>query len=241
MSPQVAVVTALYGQYDTLKPVLPQSRPFTEWVLVTDREPDPVAAEGWRVVVEPRSGVSPRRAAKQPKLRPWEYTGASASIWLDASLRVTSPWFVAQALEHSAPLAQFPHPERDCLYAEADADRASGLDDPDALGYQAAAYRRAGHPRNWGLWASGVIVRQHTRDVKRFCKAWSDSVEVWSHRDQVSEPYALRLAGLWPESLPGTYTDNEWLSYEPDTPLLSCGLCRVESQRALHPHPECPL
>lgn len=214
MSPQVAVITALYGRYDTVKPVLPQSRPFTEWVLVTDREPDPEAAEGWRVVVEPRNGVSACRAAKLPKLRPWEYTGASASVWLDASFRVTSRWFVAQALEHAEPIAQFPHPERDCLYAEADTVTVLGLDDPETVAQQTAAYRRAGHPRNWGLWASGVIVRQHTPAVKRFGRMWSDSVEIWSHRDQLSEPYALRMAGLWPEALPGTYADNDWLSYE---------------------------
>ena len=214
MSPQVAVLTALYGDYDTLKPVLPQSRPFTEWVLVTDREPDPELSRGWRVVIEPLPWMSPRRAAKLPKLRPWDYTDASESVWIDASFRVTSQWFVAQALEHADPIAQFSHPERDCLYDEADAVSVLGMDDPDTVAQQCDAYRRADHPRHWGLWASGVIVRQHTDRVKRFGWIWSESVAAWSHRDQISEPYALRMAGLWPAEFPGHYADNDWLSYE---------------------------
>jgi hypothetical protein len=222
VSPQIAVITALYGDdYDTLKPVVPQSRPFTEWVLVTDREPDPELACGWRVIVDPKPDLSPRRAAKLPKFRPWEYTDAGVSVWLDSSFRVTSRWAVAQMTDYLADqipeqdIAQFAHPFRDCLYAEAGTVLALGMDDKALVEQQTEACRRAGHPENWGLWATGVIVRKHTGAVKRLGNMWSDAVAMWSHRDQLSQPYALRLAGLRPVDLPGHYAGNEWLQYEP--------------------------
>lgn len=72
MIPDAAVVTAVYDRYDTLKPALPQSGPKVDWVCVTD---DPgLEADGWRIVVQPRPGVHPNRAAKHPKCEPWRYT-----------------------------------------------------------------------------------------------------------------------------------------------------------------------
>jgi hypothetical protein len=218
--PQIAVITSVYGEYDTLKPVVTQTRPFTEWVLVTDREPDPELASGWRVVFDPKREMSRRRAAKLPKLRPWEYTDAGMSVWLDASFRVTSQWAVAQMTDHlidhlpAQDIAQFRHPDRDCLYDEAKTVLALGMDDAETVQQQTEAYRRGGHPVHWGLWATGVIVRRHTEAVRRLGDLWSQSVGMWSHRDQISQPCALRLAGLRPLALPGTHFANDWVQYE---------------------------
>lgn len=220
MSPQIAVISAVYGDYDTIKPVVPQSRPFTEWVLVTDREPDPELSRGWRVVVDPARGLTPRRAAKLPKLRPWEYTDAGVSVWLDASFRVISEHAVAQMTDYlddhlpSQEIAQFAHPWRDCLYEEAEVVVKKGMDRAETVEQQTAAYRRGGHPAHWGLWASGVIVRRHTDRVKKLGQIWSESMSLWSHRDQISQPYALRVAGLRPLPLPGTHFANDWVRYE---------------------------
>lgn len=210
----VAILTSIYGVYDTLKPVLPQAGVDVEWILVTDSTPDAQAAEGWTVVHEPHSGLHPNRAAKNPKLRPWKYTDTPASIWIDASFRVTSTEFVAAAMKHAQPIAQFTHPWRDCLYTEAEASLPLAKYKGEPISEQADYYRAMGHPDHWGLWAAGVIVRQHTREVREFGAAWAHEVNVWSFQDQVSEPYALRETGLRPTALPGTHFANPWLSYE---------------------------
>lgn len=212
MSADVAIVSAVYDAYDTVKPVLAQAGVEVDWVLVTDREP--ADARGWRVVVEPRPDVLPVRAAKAPKFEPWKYTDAPASIWIDASFRVVSPDFATSAMEYATPIAQFVHPWRSCLYDEAIEIAALGMDPEGAAAWQTKRYREAGHPTGWGLWASGVIARRHTAAVKRMGAAWAREVESGSARDQVSQPYVLRQAKLKPVALPGTHLANPWLKYE---------------------------
>ena len=239
---RAAVLTAIYDDYDTLKPVLPQDGADVEWICVTDSrklaeeaalvarpviEPDAyyvtaplVHPTGWEIRYQPRPDLHPNRAAKLPKVRPGHYTSRAASVWLDASFRVTSPRLVVDTLtyasEYGGGIAQFRHPWRDCLYDEA--VTSIGLPkyagEADRIDRQWRAYREAGMPYNWGLWACGVIARAHRADVLRWGDAWGDEIEQHSYQDQVSHPYSLWRAGLRPADLPGNHLGNQWLSYE---------------------------
>jgi hypothetical protein len=208
----VAAVTTIYDHYDILKPVLPQTGLEVDWVFVTD---DPVPDTlGWRQVHEEWPGLHPNRAAKQAKLRPWEYTDAPASIWLDASVRVTSENFAERALALAGEIGQFVHPWRSCLFDEAEADIHNPKYTGEPVIEQAAHYRSLGHPAGWGLWATTVIVRQHTPAVREMGEQWAREIERWSFQDQVSQPFVLRNAGLRPTALPGDHVRSEWTIWE---------------------------
>lgn len=212
----VAIITAITDGYDTLKPVLPQTGVDVEWICVTDGEPlpDADAAAGWTMICQPRHGRHANREAKRPKLRPWEYTSAPTSIWVDASFRVVSDRFAADVLAYADPIAQFAHPWRDCLYEEAAHSALLPKYVGEPIIEQGAHYRVSGHPEHWGLWAAGVIARRHTREVRALGDAWGREINAWSFQDQISEPYALRAVGLRPASLPGSHMANGWLKYE---------------------------
>lgn len=208
----VAVITAIYDGFDTLKPVLAQDGLDVDWVLVTDQVPaDPL---GWRVVHDPQPGTSPSRAAKNAKFRPWEYTDAPMSVYLDASFRITSPSFAAEAVALADPIAQFAHPWRDCIYDEAAASVTLPKYAGQPVTEQAACYRAAGHPAHWGLWASGVIARRHVPEVMALGDLWTRQTDMWTLQCQISEPYVLRVLGLRPAPLPGDHFTNPWLAYE---------------------------
>lgn len=217
-APRAAVVSALYGGYDTLKPTLPQygyGDDSVDWVLVTDDVSIRSGTLGWRVVHLPRPGVHPNRAAKQPKLFPWEFTPAPASVWIDASFRVTSPDFVRDVLDLAQPIAQFVHPWRDCAYAEAEESAKLAKYAGEDFEPQVKEYRHLRHPENWGLWATGVIARQHgDPHVINMSDYWSEMIDLWTFQDQVSQPVALRFYGLRPAPLTGTHFANPWLTYE---------------------------
>ena len=206
-----AILTCIMGGYDEVKPACPQSGLDVEWVLVTD---DPAIIDGhlgWRVVHEFWPETHPCRAAKHPKFRPWEYTDAPASVWVDGSVRVTAPLFAVRALILADPIAQFAHPERDCIYEEVTASLTIAKYAGEPLAEQIAAYCTAGHPPHWGLWAATVIARQHTPQVRELGEQWTDEVNRWSFQDQVSQPFVLRNLGLRPSVLPGYYRANDWL------------------------------
>lgn len=209
----LAIITAITDGYDTLKPAMPQEGLEVEWVCVTDGKPLD-GLEGWTVIPDLPADVHPNRAAKRPKLMPWEYTDAPASIWVDASFRVVSPRFAVEAGDMAMPIAQFGHPWRDCLYDEADLSEMLTKYQGEPLAAQARYYRERGHPAHWGLWAAGVIARRHTDSVKELGRVWNNEVEKWSFQDQVSQPYALRQVGLIPSKFPGTHMATPWLSYE---------------------------
>lgn len=210
----VSVITAIYDRYDTLKPTCLQHGAEVDWVCVTD---DPSLADedlGWKVVYEPRPGMHPNRAAKYPKYRPWEYTDARASVWIDASFQVISERFAVEAVDHADPIAQFVHPWRDCLYEEAEASAPLCKYRGEPVTDQAGHYQTRDHPKRWGLWATGVIARQHTQAVRNLGDLWAEETDRWSFQDQISQPYALRTAGLRPSALPGTHLANRWLTYQ---------------------------
>jgi alkaline ceramidase TOD1/glycosyltransferase MUCI70-like protein len=209
----VAIVSSVYGQYDRLRPVFDQTGLSVEWVLVTDKAPSD--SLGWRVVIEERPGVHPNRAAKKAKFLPWTYTEAYASIWIDGSFQVISPNFAREAIGYAKPIAQFKHPWRDCLYQEAICTVAINRYAPQQalIEEQSKFYRENGHPEHWGLWATGVIARYHTPSVRALGYSWMSDVNEWSFQDQVSQPYSLRQARLYPECFPGDYFSSPWIRY----------------------------
>jgi hypothetical protein len=211
----VAILTAIYDSYDELKPVLPQAGLDVEWICVHDGNPPD--AQGWTLVHEPRPDVHPNRAAKHPKYEPWRYTDAPVSLWVDASFRIVSGRFAVEAtdgLTDEEPIAQFVHPWRDCLFAEAQESAGLAKYAGEPVLEQAESYRAAGHPENWGLWATGVIARQHTEAVRKMGWLWLAETYRWSFQDQISQPFALREKGLRPQAFPGSHLATPWLAYE---------------------------
>jgi len=220
--PTVTIITSVTDGYDTLKRTLPQIGVSVEWIAVTDgreeREPD----HGWTVfpVNDTYWGEEdlshPNRIAKIVKCKPYLYASSPYTIWIDASYRVTSPLFAFEAIGFANPIAQFVHPWRSCIFEEAAASvnlpRYEGQ--AEKIREQSAEYSQIGHPPNWGLWATGVIVRKYTSEVQEMGLQWLREIRRHSYQDQVSQPVSLRMCDLRPNPLPGNHIQNPWLKYE---------------------------
>lgn len=210
----VALITSIYGGYDTLKEPEPQEG-VDEYVCVTD-DPD-LRSPTWSMIVEPRRGVHPCLAAKKPKMKPWLYSRSNNTVWIDASHRVTSPTFAREAvacLDENG-IAQFKHPWRDCIYDESMAckDVPKYADLP--IVHQAEHYRLWDHPEHWGLWETGVIARRWKPQLYALGAQWLRENETWTFQDQLSEAPLLRMAKLRPVEFPYHSRENPWFAYEP--------------------------
>ncbi len=142
----IAVITAIYGDYDTLKPTLKQTRD-VDWICVTDNEmlADPLHSNGWRVILRPKDpGESDNMVAKLPKMLPWNFTQCRRSIWIDASFDISSPNMAAELMARAHPIAQFAHPDRDCVYEEGEFSRHMAK-------YEALPIRERTDTRNTGV------------------------------------------------------------------------------------------
>jgi hypothetical protein len=101
-----------------------------------------------------------------------------------------------------------------CIYSEARESAGLAKYAGEPVLEQAESYRQAGHPENWGLWATGVIARQHTEAVRKMGWLWLAETYRWSFQDQISQPFALRENGLRPTAFPGNHLATPWLAYE---------------------------
>ncbi len=230
------VFTAVFGNYDTLPTPAPQTED-ADWVCFTDSRRLLAEAEansgllarvrdalihptGWRIVwYDRKANEHPNRAAKLPKVNPTHFTDAPCSIWLDASFHVVSPRFVADAVSvmEAGPsgIAQFKHPWRQCLFSEASESMglAKYAAEKDHIARQVEVYHLKGMPLDWGLWATGVVVRRHDRVVLDWGHDWWRQIDQYSYQDQISHPYVCWRQGLRPVDLPGDHFHNPWLAY----------------------------
>ncbi len=208
----VAVITSIYGNYDGLKEPAAQTVD-CEFICVTDLGR---SSEAWEMVVEPRPHLVPRMAAKVPKCCPHFYTEAPISIWVDASARIVDHDFVdmcVTALGENS-IAQWVHPERDCIYDEVCASREFAKYESQPMGLQADRYWARGYPPNGGLWAAGVVVRRNTDHIRQFGYRWLAEQCRYSYQDQISEPPLLAAFELVPAPLPESLWANRWLQWE---------------------------
>lgn len=197
---RLAVITAIYGDYDLVKPV---PFGFDEAVLVSDK---PIKSD-WTNVVVPTS-LPPRLAAKIPKFRPDIFCSSPKSVWMDASLSDPSGYLYSAS--HDALLLKdfviFNHPERNNVREEVSASlklpKYHGL----PIDAQFESYQASGFPDNLGLWAAGVIARNHSEEIMQFGTAWFLENSLWTIQDQISLPYLVWKFGI----SVGTYDAHLW-------------------------------
>ena len=233
---RAVIYTAIFDGYDTLNQPAVQDEA-CDFICFTDMDlPRRVGA--WRIVPIRRDRrAHPRLQAKHFKLMShrvfprgrlaWRYAVLSRrphfdlSVWVDGSVRIMSPSFVGDMRERLAdgPWAMFIHPDRDCIYEEA--QESSGMRKYRDLPIfpQVEAYRSTVPPRG-GLHACTVIVRREPvpRRVVEVHDAWWAENLKWTYQDQLSLPYVLRRdGGPDPHPIRECLWNNPWFDILPHT------------------------
>lgn len=120
-------------------------------------------------------------------------TDGLTSIYCDGSISPkVSPRELAEEWLESADVALFKHPHRSCAYAEIDAcvarQKISAKEAEQARG----TLLLSGFPRDYGLWALGVIVRRvHANQIQRFAMPMVWEMTKHVTRDQLWFPFCL--------------------------------------------------
>jgi hypothetical protein len=209
------VYTAIVGGIDSppLPPVLPDD---CEFICFTDNTS--MKCDGWRTEPLPwPAESSTRRTSRRIKTMSHKLFGMNtASAWFDATFtpRISVRTMVTQHLG-DADIATVSHPWRDCIYTEAEACVEQHKDTPATIREQMTRYRAFGMPARNGLVASGVLLRKHTDQVRRFNESWWDEIRSGSCRDQLSFDFVRWLTKTRLTIIPGDYYSNTSWSYKP--------------------------
>jgi len=164
--------------------------------------------------------VKPVMNAKVYKILPHKFLNCDVSIWLDGNiyLKIPPEELVEQWLE-DYDMVVFRHPNRDCVFVEAMVARQVPKvnSDPDAvksIDEQIKDYKLRNIPENMGLYETGVIVRRHNEQVKRFNEAWWAEICRYSQRDQLSFPIVLKEVPLKLKIIESDVRRNEFFTYK---------------------------
>jgi hypothetical protein len=210
----ITVVSACYGGYD--QPATPPEQDVdVRWVMVNDGQVEVPAP--WESVVEYRSHLHPRMAAKIPKCNPHRYADRGLAIWLDSSAVVMRPDFVSMCVKAlgDGDVAQWVHPQRDDIVDEADISATMAKYGGQPVRAQAAHYIAGGHPRHFGLWATGCMVWRRSLWTSAAGREWLAEQVNWTYQDQLSWPLMVRQHSLDVRPLPGALWDRQYLTFRP--------------------------
>lgn len=128
---------------------------------------------------------NPRLFAREIKLKPHEFLpDHDYSIWIDSNIEILNHKF-----DFNYDIVTWKHPERNCVYDEAQECIRLKKDNPDIIYKQMQKYRLENYPEQNGMLASGFMVRKNTEHVRNFCEDWWKELKENSIRDQLSFNY----------------------------------------------------
>lgn len=192
---KVVVYTCVTGGYE--RPVEPLYKPSNvDYFVITDMEID--SNSKWKKIdinsIEGLSSFNNIEKSRFPKILPHRiFQDYDYSIYVDANVRIISDIRKSISSLGKIPFASHWHPERNCIYQEAEACILAKKGNPRLITEQMVRYRELGMPDNFGLIECNVLVREHNSES---CKQlmelwWEEFINSKSYRDQLSLPFVI--------------------------------------------------
>ena len=214
--PRCVVYTCMFGYSERFNDFLYDGAKNIDFVCFTDN-PE-LKSSFWKMRVVAPGILDPARAAKRIKALPHlflpEYDWSlyiDNTVELKSSPRLFFDRFLARA---SSPYVCFRHPERACVYDEAEEIIRLQLDEPACVQEQMRVYRRLGYPAKNGLAKGAFILRRHHDPLLRpIMECWYEQILTYSKRDQLSLNPVMWHFGFAPTYLPIKFRQNELLNW----------------------------
>lgn len=189
MKKQCVVYTTITSGYDSLKEPKNQSNDF-DFICFTDDKN--LVSDNWQIQPINTPNLDQTRRARYLKLHPHLlFPNYQYSIWVDGSLSICGDLktLLDEVILHSN-LGIYAHAKRNSLYEAALNCIDKQKDDPIVIQDQMNHYKSLNYPKNNGLVASGVLVRNHhDQSVIDLMQMWWDQIIKFSKRDQLSFNY----------------------------------------------------
>ncbi len=208
----IYVYTANLGGFDNLRPPLAKPEPGVRYLCFTDCPVQP-DCQPWefrpvhRVLVLDygvKVSLDAARTSRLPKILPHLVLPSDCdySIWHDGNFQMkASPTETVARLLRTADWAAHKHPARDCIYDEARILLSENIGTAALVHRDIQRHCDAGHPRSFGLWANGFIVRRHNSATAALNERWWALFAEGCERDQISFPVALRESHVQIETI----------------------------------------
>lgn len=214
---KIAVYTAIFGDYDELKEP-PEGTRNCDFICFTDN--NNLESKNYQIRVCERQFEDPTRDARMYKVLSHQFLSEyKYTAWIDGMTQIKKPMdmrdFIRKQLKKYR-LAIFKHPDRNCIYDEIEACKILNKDDVKMMEKQVSNYKKLGFPKDYGLVATGVILRKNLDpQVIKLNEAWWNEIKKGSKRDQLSFNYVCWKNNFKYQIIEGYYWDNEYTKMVP--------------------------
>lgn len=194
MKNKVCIFTINIDGYDNLKE--PTRRvPGADYFLITDNSYESIP--GFKTIIVDK-GSNPIKTQRAIKIYPYDLLpGYDIYIYYDASFRIVDN--LGDLISRfKGGLGVLRHPTRDCVFQEGERIIELGKAEMMSVREQLNYYAMEGMPHNYGLQATGILIRDASEQTKVLCKAWDEQVKEFTHRDQLGLPFAIFKTGIQP-------------------------------------------
>lgn len=146
-----------------------------------------------------------RRHAKVFKVLPHLFVpGYDYYIWIDSTHMVAMhPEQIISTYLKDSDIALFKHPERNCVYNEADVIMGVKFDQLSYVQAQKIFYQSQSYPEENGLYELPCRIQRNTPQIQALMLTWWELICKYSSRDQLSLPFALHMHDIKPSIMPG--------------------------------------
>lgn len=189
------------GDYDDLP--IPPKMDDCSYFLITDSAEVPVDTP-WTIVSPTLIEADTKRQCLWYKTHPHLlFPNAKFVTWIDSNIECgTLSWDILISHENLSELATFVHPDRNCLYKEAEAIVSMRLDSKKIIERVVKSYQSKGFPNNYGLYETNILFsRTQDMAVRRFFDTWWRNIYLGSRRDQISFTFSAWSEGVEISSL----------------------------------------
>lgn len=200
--PKTLIYTIVTNNYDHVKPA--SKYPDFDFWLFTDQED--MEVEGWKIIQLPKS-TNPIKQQRQIKINSCKYTPTyDLTIYIDGNMELIRNPSDLLKKHYSGGFMTTRHPKRSTLWAEGMTIIRKRKDMEVNVNSTLEFAKEVGFRDDLGLYETGVLIRDKSKDVERLEQKWSELLEEYSHRDQLTLPIALHLTGVEITSIPRSIT-----------------------------------
>lgn len=195
VSGRIVMYTALFGNYDKLHDI-PNVPDNFDLVCFTDAD---IKSNIWQIrkvkSLPTKMGYdSFAKTNRYYKMHPHLFFSQyDINIYIDAGVReIDFDYFKKYYNNMETDLVLLKHPERDCIYEEAEACKYYNRDKPQIIDSQIAVYKKQGFPEHYGLSENRLMIRKtNSIPVIKLLEFWWGEVNERSQRDQLSLFYSI--------------------------------------------------
>ncbi|MGF1872917.1 polysaccharide pyruvyl transferase family protein [Photobacterium indicum] len=192
-----AVVSALYGNSDQL--MLPFAiRNDFDYFCFSDQKMNTHSL--WKLCKSPYYHSEPARIARYIKMHLNSlFSEYDAVIWCDANIRFDDSIYTIfdEFIACDSDASFIKHPNRDCIYEEANACIKLSKDSSSTIQSQIQRYKEMNVKQNIGMFETGLyFIKPRNKNINKFYNAWWKEIVIGSRRDQLSVVPAIESSNL---------------------------------------------